>query len=97
MGNVVLDDLEKVGWVVLKYDYTITPNSKEQKYFYHLNNHKYLPKSHLLNKIHGSDRQILYEINNYLYEKRFITEMNIQNNIESIFQSDFDVINHHLH
>ena len=38
MGEVLLGNLEKVGWVVLKFDYDITANSREQNLFYHLNN-----------------------------------------------------------
>ena len=34
MGSVLLGNLEKVGWVVLKCDYTITAKSKEQHYLY---------------------------------------------------------------
>ena len=52
MGKVLLGDLEKVSSVGLKCDYTNTPNSKEQNYFYNLNNHKHSPKSRLWNKIH---------------------------------------------
>ena len=97
MGKVLVEILEKFSWVVLKCDYAITPKSNEQNYFYHLDNHKHPSKSHLWNNIRGYNRQLLYRINNHLYEGRFITEMDIQNNIESIFQSDCDVINHRLH
>ena len=38
---------------------------------------------------------MLYGINNHLNEERFIIEMDIKNNIESIFQSD--CANYHLH
>ena len=38
MGSILLGDLEKVGWVVLKYAYEITNGSEQQEYFYHLNN-----------------------------------------------------------
>ena len=38
MGTVLLGNLEKVGWVVLKCDYAITANSREQNHFYYLNN-----------------------------------------------------------
>ena len=37
MGKVLLVDLEKVGLIVLKCDYSITPNSNEQYHFYVLN------------------------------------------------------------
>ena len=35
-GNVLLGDLEKVGWVVLKYDYEITNGGEQQDYFYQI-------------------------------------------------------------
>ena len=38
MGTVLLGNLEKVGWVILKYDYVINENSREQNHFYYLNN-----------------------------------------------------------
>ena len=38
MGTVLLGNLEKVGWVILKYDYAINENSREQNHFYYLNN-----------------------------------------------------------
>ena len=62
-----------------------------------MNNHKHPHKSHLWNTIHGSNRQMLYWINNNLHDERFITELDIQNIIENIFQSDCDVIKHYLH
>ena len=33
MGSVLLEISEKCGWAVLKYDYTITADSKETKLF----------------------------------------------------------------
>ena len=56
-----------------------------------------IPKIHLWNKVHEHNHQMLYWINNHLHEERFIIKMNIHNNIESIFHSDCDIINHHLH
>ena len=41
MGKVLFGNLEKVGCVVLKCDYTITPNSNEQNHLYDLNNKIY--------------------------------------------------------
>ena len=90
MCKVLLGDLEKVDWVVLKCDYAITPNSIN----WIITN---IQKNYLWNQIHGTNRQILYGINNHLNEDRFFTEMDIQNNIDRIFKSDCDVINHHLH
>ena len=37
MGKVLLNNLENVGWVVLKCDYAITANNTEQNHFYYLN------------------------------------------------------------
>ena len=69
MGKVLVEHLEKVSCVVLKCEYAITPNSNEQNYFYHLDNHKHPSKSHLWNKIHGFNRQLLCGINKHLYEE----------------------------
>ena len=44
MGKVLFGNLEKVGWVVLKCDYAITPNSSEQNHFYDLNNKNFKKK-----------------------------------------------------
>ena len=38
MGKVILGNLEKVGWKVLKCDYAITANSREQNHFYRVDN-----------------------------------------------------------
>ena len=42
------------------------------------------------------NRQMFYNINKNQYEQRFVQDMDIQNNINIIFQSECDVINHHL-
>ena len=96
MGKLLLGDLEKVGWVVLKCDYVITTNSTEQNYFYYLNTNKDWNKDHLWHKLHGINRQILYEIKDGLHEQRFVSLIDTQNGILGIFQSNCDVINHHL-
>ena len=36
--NILIGDLEKVGWVVLKYDYEIKNGGEQQNYFYQINN-----------------------------------------------------------
>ena len=48
------------------------------------------------NKIHNKNRQMFYKINENKHEQKFIQDMDIRNNINIIFQSDCDVINHHL-
>ena len=42
------------------------------------------------------NRQMFYNINENKHEQKFIQDMDIRNNINIIFQSDCDVINHHL-
>ena len=44
MGSVLLGDLEKVDWVVLKCSYEITNGSEQQEYFYYLNNNTFPKK-----------------------------------------------------
>ena len=85
MGSVLLGNLKKVGWVVLKCDYFITANSKEQNYLYYLNNHTFKQKEYRWNKIHNTNRQIFYNINKNKHEQRFVQDLNIRNNINIIF------------
>ena len=44
MGSVLLGDLKKVGWIVLKCDYEITNGGEQQNYFYHMNNNTFSKK-----------------------------------------------------
>ena len=44
MGTILLGNMEKVGWVVLKYDYATTAKSKKQNHFYYLNKKSYKKK-----------------------------------------------------
>ena len=46
MGEILLGDLEKVGYVVLECDYVIISYSNVQDYYYLLNNHKHLNTHH---------------------------------------------------
>ena len=96
MGKVILDNLEKVGWIVLKCDYAITANSREQNHFYHLNNKSFKKSEYRWNPIHKTNRHVFYNINEPKHEQRFIEEDDILNKMSIIFQSDCDVINHHL-
>ena len=48
MGSVLLGDLEKVDWVVLKCAYEITNGSEQQEYFYYMNNHTFFEKNEIL-------------------------------------------------
>ena len=60
MGLVFLRNFEKVSWVLLKCDYDITANSKEQNSFYDLNNRIFL-NEYRWNKIHNTN--LLMKIN----------------------------------
>ena len=62
MGSVLLGDLEKIGWVVLKCDYEITNGEEQQDYFYHMNNKSFPKKMKYWNKINGTNREMLYGI-----------------------------------
>lgn len=39
---------------------------------------------------------MIYNINENQHEQRFVQDMDIQNNINIIIQSDYDLSNHHL-
>ena len=95
MSTVLLGDLERVDWVVLKCDYVITTDSKNPKYVYHLNNHNFKLRQYRWNKIHNTNCQMFYNINNNKHEEIFVEDLDIRNNINIIFQSDCDVTNHH--
>ena len=70
--------------------------SKEQNYLYHLNNHYFKPRQYRWNRIDNTNRQFVYNINNDKHEERFVEDLDIRSNINLIFQSDCNVINHHL-
>ena len=97
IGSVLLGDLEKVGWVVLKCAYEITNGSEQQEYFYHLNDHTFQKKMKYWNKINGTNREMLYGMENLNHDSRFCDVDDLNAQLPDIFQSDCDVINHHLH
>ena len=97
MGTVLLGDLAKSGWVVLKCVYEIKNGSEQQDYFYHLNNYNFPKKFNFWNKINESNREMLYGIENYNHEQKFSEDGDIETKIPDIFQSDCDVISHHLY
>ena len=80
----------------MKCDYAITANNKEQNHFYYLNNKSFKKIEYRWNFIHKTNRQMLYNINEHKHKQRFIQEEDILNDMSIIFQSDCDVINHHL-
>ena len=97
MGTILLGDLEKVGWVVLKCAYEIINGSDTQQHFYHLNNNKFPKNKNYWNKINGTNREMLYDMRFHTHEQRLCEPCDLNTNLPDIFQSDCDVINHHLH
>ena len=96
MGTVLMDDLEKVGCVMLKCGFTISANSREQNYLYYLNNHVFNKKEYKWNSIQKQTDKYFTTLPNKTHEKRFIENLDISNNINENVQSDCDVINKHL-
>ena len=97
MGSVLLGDSEKVGWVGLKRAYEITNGNEEQEYFYYLNNNNFPKKTKYWNKISGTNREILYGMENHNHDEIFYDVEDFNTQLPDIFQSDCDVNNHHLH
>ena len=62
MGSVLLEDLEKVGWVVLKCAYEIKSGSEQQEHFYYLNDHNFQKKIKCWNKINRTNIEMLYNM-----------------------------------
>ena len=97
MGSVLLGDSENVGWVVLKCAYEITNESEQQAYFFYLNNHNFQKKMKYWNKMNKPNRNMLYDIKNHNHDDRFCEVGDLNAKLPDIFQSDCDVINHHVH
>ena len=85
MGSVLLGDLEKVGWVVLKCAYEIINGSDTQRYFDNLNNKKFQKKMNYWNKINGTNREMLYDMRYYTYEQRLCKPCDVNANLPEIF------------
>ena len=97
IGSVLLGDLENVGWIVLKCDYEITNGKEQQDYFYHMNNNIFpKKKKKYWNKINETNIEILYGIEGHDHDSRFCDIEDLNAQVPDIFQSDRDVINHHL-
>ena len=97
MGSVLLGDLEKVGWVVLKCPYEIANESEQQEYFYYINNNTFSKEMKYWNKINGTNRERLYGLENHNHGSRFCDVEDLNAQVPNIFQSNCYVINHHLH
>ena len=61
-----------------------------------LNNNKHPAKNNLWYYIHGIKHQMIYGIADHKHDHRLISESDSKNRMLKIFQSDCDVINHHL-
>jgi len=76
--------------------FQIINGSDTQRHFYYLNNEKHKQRLHYWNKINGTNREMLYGMQDHSHDQRFCETLDLEADIPSIFQSHCDVINHHL-
>ena len=81
---------------MLKCDYKITNGGEQQDYFYQINNNIHSKKKKYWNKINGTNREMLYGVENYDHDSRFSDIEDFHAKVPDIFQSYCDVVNHHL-
>ena len=67
-GSVLLGDLEKVGWVVLRCAFEIINGSDTQRHFYNLNNEKHPKRMHYWNRINGTNREMLHGMQDHTHD-----------------------------
>ena len=83
---------------MLKCACEITNGDEQQHYYiYHMNNHIFSKKMKYWNKIYGTNREILYGMENHNHDSRFCDVEDLISQLPDIFQSDYDEVNHHLH
>ena len=91
--TVLMGNLEKVGWVVLKSGYNITPYCNLENELYHLNNDSINYENKWF-AIDGKHRQIFYKQSENGHDSRFI-DKDISE-IHELLHSDCNIINFHL-
>ena len=92
-GSILMGNLEKVGWVVLKSGYNIVPYHPLQNTLYHLNNDSVKFK-HNWFAIDGKHLQMFYKQSENIHDSRFIVGDISQ--IHDLLKSDCKTINLHL-
>ena len=92
-GSILMGNLEKVGWVVLKSGYNICPFSHLENAVYHLNNDSVKFK-HNWFAIDGKHLQIFYKQSENIHDIRFIDGDISQ--IHELLKIDCNMINLHL-
>ena len=92
-GTILMGNLEKVWWVVLKSEYSITPYGELENELYHLNNDSGKFKKNWF-VIEGIHRQMFYKQSENIHDSRFI-DGNISE-IHALLKSDCNIINLHL-
>ena len=92
-GTVLMGNLKKIGWVVLKSEYNITPYCDLENELYHLNNEsvKYKNKSFTID---GKQRRIFYKQSDNVHDSKSIDKD--LSEIHELLQSDCNIINFHL-
>ena len=68
-GTILLDDLKKVGWVVLKVGYNIIQNCDLENVLYDLNNDNF-PRTFFVS-IDDKERQMYYKLSETINKNRF--------------------------
>ena len=92
-GSILMGNLEKVGWVVLKSRYSICPYGLLENAMYHLNNDSVKFKNNW-SAIEGKHRHIFYKQSENIQGTRFIDGDISQ--IHVLLKNDCNIINLHL-
>ena len=92
-GTILMGNLEKVGWVVLKSRYSFTPYGELENELYHIDNDSAKFKNNWF-AIEGKYRQMFYKQSENIHDSRFI-DGNISE-IHAFLKSDCNIINLHL-
>ena len=94
-STILMGNLEKVGWVVLKSGYSISPYGRLDNTVYHLNNDSVKFKNNWFG-IDGNHRQIFYKQSEYFHDTRFIDGNGGISKIHELLKSDCNIISLHL-
>ena len=92
-GSILMGNLEKVGWVVLKSGYNIVPYGQLENAMYNLNNDSAKSKQNWF-AIDGKHLQMFYKQTENIHDSRFID--NDISQIHELLKIDCDTINLHL-
>ena len=94
-GTILMGNLEKVGWVVLKSGYSISPYGRLDNAMYHLNNDSVKFKNNWFG-IDGKHRHMFCKQLENFHDTRFIDGNGDISKIHELLKSDTNIINIHL-